>query len=346
MASPTLYGTGWRPDPPDDRDLAFDDGAVRELLAGRGVHGADPSRLPERVDLAAWCPPVRFQGFYDTCTAHVVTGMIELLEIKASGSYVAASRLFLYQVAKRLLGETGDPGLYLRQTLGAAVLLGVPPEKYFPYLDTAVKDDPRIDAEPDAFCYALARDYGGAKYFRIDVPGVEPAQVVERLKTCLAASMPCSLGLSLYAASLAAAGSTGELAMPARGEPPVASHAVLLMGYDDAREVPVTAAGGRAMGPEVTTGAFRFQNSWGTSWGDAGFGWLPYRYLTVGLARDCWTMMQALWLESGEFGLGLESRKRPAPNGSAPAEPTPGGGEPADHSSAASRRRASATRSR
>jgi len=304
MARPILFGTGWVPDPPDPTDLGFDNQIVRKMFAGTALHAGmkllRKRRKPLEVDLRRWCSQVHFQGYYNTCTAHVVTSMIELLENRAHGSHVPASRLFLYQVAKRILGEAGDPGVFLRQMMGSVVLVGVPPEKFWPYLDTERKDDPRVNAEPDAFCYAMARDFGAAKYFRLDTANAEPEEVELRLQVCLVASMPVSIGFTLYKSALERAAKTGEISMPADGEAPVGSHAVLLVGFDDGKRI------GGEEGVEETTGAFLFKNSWGTDWGAAGYGWLPYRYLTVGLAKDCWTIMQSHWIETDAFQFDLE----------------------------------------
>ena len=294
MAQDVMFGTGWRPDPPDERDFHLGHDEIRDLLRGTGVLDAMTGAitgLRAAVDLRKWCSPVKFQGHYNTCTAHVTTGMIELLENKAHGAYVTASRLFLYQVARRILGESGDPGVYLRQMMGTVALVGVPPEKYWPYLDTKVKDDPRLDAQPDAFLYAVAKEFGGVRYFRLDDspaaaphgrdsaaddpipgkpgrgedasadkgPGGKPAgragsgprqriarKVAEKvaqhhpeadlllkLRACLSASLPSSLGFTLYRSSLVLAADDGEVPMPKQDEAPVGSHAVLLVGYDD-----------------------------------------------------------------------------------------------------------------
>lgn len=51
------------------------------------------------------------------------------------------------------------------------------------------------------------------------------------------------------------------------------SHAVLLVGYDDSKK------------------QFTFLNSWGGSWGDGGFGYLPYEYVTKGLVSNPMTLI-------------------------------------------------------
>jgi len=307
-----LHGTGWRPDPPGEEDAHSGHGEVAALLERTGV-GAGKER-PQAVDLRPWCSPVRFQGKYNTCTAHVVTGLLETLENRAHGTFVPASRLFLYQVTRRMLGESGDPGVFLRQMMGCLVLVGVPPEKYWPYLDTTIEDDPRLDLEPDAFCYAVAGDFRKVRPFRLDPPGRRPREVLEELRTLLAAGIPTSLGFPLYPRALAAAArDQGRLPLPAapREKDVVGGHAVLVVGYDDALEIPRPTA--RGPGSRSTLGAFRIRNSWSTRWGEEGDGWLPYEYLLRGHARDCWTMLQDRWVDTGRFQLDWEEPGSPIP---------------------------------
>ena len=60
-------------------------------------------------------------------------------------------------------------------------------------------------------------------------------------------------------------------------------------GYDDDRRL----SAGR--------GAILVRSSWGTRWGDGGYGWLPYGYVSQQLAADFWTFVSPNWLAYGEF---------------------------------------------
>ena len=80
-------------------------------------------------------------------------GLVEYFERRAFGKHIDASRLFLYKVTRNLLNWRGDTGAFLRSTMGAMVLFGVPPEQYWPY---RIEE---FDKEPPPFCYAFAQNY-------------------------------------------------------------------------------------------------------------------------------------------------------------------------------------------
>ena len=56
----------------------------------------------------------------------------------------------------------GDSGAYIRTTLGAIRMFGVPPEEYWPYTDR----DPEFDLEPPTLVTAMAQNWQSVKQFR------------------------------------------------------------------------------------------------------------------------------------------------------------------------------------
>jgi C1A family cysteine protease len=125
-----------------------------------------------------------------SCTANAAVGVVEYFERRAYGKYIDASRLFVYKTTRDLLQVTGDTGAWLRNTMGALVLFGLPPEKYWPY------NVPDFDKEPTCFVYAVADNYEAVKYFCHDSLGanVPPATVLLTVKHYLAAGIPSMFG--------------------------------------------------------------------------------------------------------------------------------------------------------
>ena len=146
-------GMGWLPDYPDFRDYTVEHDAVNGMLAKVGAAKPLKAGLAATADLRPWCPPIENQGSLGSCTANAGVAMVEYFERRAFGKHVDASRLFLYKATRNMLHWTGDTGAFLRSTMGAMAIFGVPPEEYWPYI---VAD---YEKEPSAFCYAFAQNY-------------------------------------------------------------------------------------------------------------------------------------------------------------------------------------------
>ena len=71
----------------------------------------------------------------------------------------------------------------------------------------------------------------------------------------------------------------------------------MAVGFDDAKKIKNTVPGA-----SETTGALLIRNSWNTTWGEEGYGWLPYDYVLKRLATDWWALIKQEWIDTGNFG--------------------------------------------
>lgn len=291
---------GWIPDFPDFRDYTAESPEVKSIICAPDRCSAflkfDPSQptqatLPTATDLRPWCSPIENQGQLGSCTANAGVGLVEYYERKTHGNHIDASRLFLYKATRNLMKQKGDTGATIRKTIMAMVLFGVPPEEFWPYTDKA----PAFDVEPSAFCYSFAENYKTIKYYRHDPQGATTETVLDHLKTYLAAGHPAEFGFSVYDLSIQQAAGDGKIPFPSAKENVVGGHAIMAVGYDDNVEIKNNIDG------HVSKGALMIRNSWGTGWGEKGYGYLPYEYILKRLAKDFWSLLDAGWIDTGVF---------------------------------------------
>jgi C1A family cysteine protease len=288
----TKFKLGWRRDLPDIRD--FDPSDSSKVTAGlRSAKQKTVADYLERktksimaeaaakpaVDLTAAFSPVENQGDLGSCTANAGVALLEYYERRAFNTFIDASRLFLYKVTRNLDHFVGDTGAYLRTTMRAMALFGVPPEERMPYVIS------KFENEPSAFDYAYASNYQSVSYFRLDQPGLHPQVVLDRIKAYAGAGFPSMFGFTVYNFGNA----QGEFAFPSPTDRSEGGHAVVVAGYDDTRVI------------GNTKGALKIRNSWGTGWGTQGYGWLPYEYVLRGLAVDFWSLFRAEYIGNGQF---------------------------------------------
>jgi C1A family cysteine protease len=284
-------GTGWLPPMPDLRDYTKDQKDIKAFLRKLGVNESK-NTAQASVDLRQYCSPVKNQGKLNSCTAHVVAGIVEYYENRAFNKHIEASRLFLYKTTRNLMQVNGDAGGWLRHTMGALVLCGVPAEKYWPY------DENKVDIEPDAFVYSIADDCRALKYFCHDPLGarVSYPDVLTSVKNYLEAGIPSMFGFWGFP-SFNKSDVIGGIPYPAEGESAQWGHAFVTVGYDDTKRIKNT------VNNKETIGALLIRNSRGTEWGEEGYGWIPYDYVLNNLALDFWTLLSMEWVDSNQFGI-------------------------------------------
>lgn len=96
-------------------------------------------------------------------------------------------------------------------------------------------------------------------------------------------------GFSVYSSIPGIGEGTGDIPYPGPGDRLEGGHAVVAVGYDDARKI------------GSQTGALLIRNSWSIDWGEDGYGWLPYAYVENGLAVDFWSLVQADFVNTEIF---------------------------------------------
>jgi C1A family cysteine protease len=182
-------------------------------------------------------------------------------------------------------------------------LFGTPPAETWPYNVSS------YEIEPTSYVYAYAQNYKALQYARFDSNGAAPQDVLQLVKASIYEKYPVMFGFNVFSSLDGSA----DIPYPGPKDSSVGGHAVLIVGFDDARQNRRGGGGdpenwtddawldsGGAAHPR-NRGAFLIRNSWGTEWGDAGYGWLPYAYLMDGLADDFWTAFSQDWVPDLDF---------------------------------------------
>lgn len=275
-------GMGFRRELPDFGDSAFDDHDVQAQLRVSSPFRATASGpLPASADLRKWCSRVRDQGSAPTACAHAVAGLVEYFQLRGHGEKMQLSTRFLDKVTRDLTASGEGPGL--RATLKTLALVGAPPEALWPY------DAAKIDEAPPPYCYAFSERFRGARYFRLDPANATGDNILTYVKRCLASRLPSVFGLPVYGTMPRIGDGTTDIFFPERGQALVGGHALLAVGYDDEQLV----------GHEH--GALIVRGSWGTAWGDKGYAYLPYKWVSARLAVDFWTFVRPDFVNTDLF---------------------------------------------
>lgn len=209
-------------------------------------------------DLRVYCSSIENQGNLGSCTGNAIAGAIELLN-KRNKKPTDVSRLFIYYYERLIEGTLNyDSGAYIRDGIKVVNKYGAPLESLWPYQINKFKLTPSAPAIID-----------GAKR---KVTLYERAKNFTECKDAINNGYPVIIGFDVYS-SFYSIDNTGLMPYPKPNESLLGGHAVLLVGYND------------------TTQTFIVRNSWGTSWGDKGYFYMPYKVIqNSSMSSDFWVI--------------------------------------------------------
>lgn len=187
----------------------------------------------------------------------------ELLKNEIS-PVIDPSRLFLYYNQYNSLNNE-DIGTSIFSGLNILHNLGVCSENLYPY---------NIESEiaPSEEAYKEASENKIIAYNAID-------QNLHQLKSTLINGYPVLFGFNIYSSFLnESVSETGNINIPLETEELIGQHAAVIIGYDDGDKV------------------FLVRNSWGSDWGDSGYGYIPYEYVLNPLySSDFWIVRKSIY---------------------------------------------------
>lgn len=243
---------GWKKQLPDHRDKVF---KLNPVIS---------TNLPTSVDhrKSGFMPRVYDQGQLGSCTANSIAAALEFDRKKQGLDVWTPSRLFIYYYER--LGEgtvNSDAGAAIRDGYKVINTTGYAKETTWPY------DVKKFNLKPNADAQAEAATYKSVSYQSVD-------QNENSIKSVLAEGYVISFGISVFQSfETRDVASNGFVPMPRGHEGNLGGHAILLVGYDDNRQV------------------YIFRNSWSEQWGDGGYGYLPYEYVhNPDFASDFWVV--------------------------------------------------------
>lgn len=221
--------------------------------------------LPSAVDLRDELPPVLDQGQLGSCALNATSNCLRHLLMKEQVHIFQPSRLYLYwntrvNIEHSPAGE--DTGVMIRDVCKAIQKYHACDEAIWPY------DIAKFNIAPPLKAYKNANLHKQLSYARVH-------QTVKEIKQAIASHFPVIIGIGVYESFEGKdVAETGIVPVPdPEKETLLGGHALLAVGYDDDKE------------------HFIVQNSWGEYWGDKGFCYIPYKYLTdKNLASDFWTI--------------------------------------------------------
>ena len=209
-----------------------------------------------KCDLKSKITQIYDQGQIGSCTANAVCQSMRMCPKYAN---FFPSRLYVYAKERITEGQKTleDTGADAEDGLVQIRDHGVCTETSWPY------NPDNANVIPPASCDQEASNYKVHSIGRICSDYATRQSKINSIKKSIIAGIPILIGIEVYESFESQdVANTGVVPMPDPKEQCVGGHEILLVGFDD------------------ETQRFCFVNSWGPDWGDHGYGYLTYDFVT------------------------------------------------------------------
>jgi len=220
-----------------------------------------PNDLPEDYDLSSDMPPVRSQGNQGSCVAWATSYYLKSYQEKIQYDYEyesyqdVMSPAFVYNQSKA--NNNCNSGSAIVDALDVLKELGANNWKDFPYSDAQCSNFPTEEL------LIRATQNKIKEYFQVGIPESNTDinyTLINLIKTLISEKNPIVVSLDWQ--DLIFETQNGETIATSfnQNSTDECGHAVLIVGYDN------------------QINGFKFVNSWGTSYGNEGYGWISYDF--------------------------------------------------------------------
>lgn len=204
----------------------------------------DSINLPEEVDLRQQFTPIKDQGALGACSAFALVSIYEYILKKNGHKDTCLSELFSYQNARIRQGKSKEEGTSLYDNIMGMGEKGICLNEIFPYV-------PDINRLPDEAAYDDAQKRKITKALNVE-------KNISHIKSAISQGYPVAISLSLYESFKSE--TSGFVPHPGNEEF-VGYHAMVICGYSEKDKI------------------FIVRNSWGETFGDKGYCYIPYSYI-------------------------------------------------------------------
>ena len=243
---------GYKPDTQDKTRFCF---------SNSPMNAATPQ---DEISLKQYFKPVSNQYNLSACVANATADALEATIVRHKGlkpeDVADLSRLFIYYNARNNESPPAtdtDAGTMIWLAIDSITRYGVPPESTWDYITS------NVNLRPSAAAYVNAIKNRFTNYYSINSTGDD--RITDIIKV-LSSGCPVIFGTKVDKSYL---DTTDNIVMPP-SENYIGGHAEIITGYSASKR------------------AFEIRNSWGESWGLAGYCWMDPSYLTADITQDIW----------------------------------------------------------